>query len=321
MLKLFHIALAFDLHEKFSIVLIKNILNLSTKSKLHFHIFLSDITDFSFQESQLKNWGVTYSVYKIDINLIDDIQINNKIYPWITNAAFYRLLIPEMLPDYIVWFLYLDTDIYVNFDILELSEFIEETSTVIVASNGKGFNSGVMLINRKKFKETLPFEKSRRLIFENNYSGDNEFLIDYFDTLNNYIGLEFNYPIFFHVTSSEYLGVFLNYPFRFLIKKNKNLFLNTNLMSVKLIHFAGPYKPWNYNNVLPYAVKWRSIYYDVYSEWPWDEVSIFDILSRITVHLNFVRLKFYNTLLVTLKTLNFYNTLRKIKLLFRNFCN
>lgn len=225
----YHIALAFDSHEKYSLVLIKNIIDLTNKDELYFHIFLSNKTNYIAERNRLDEWGINHNLYVIDLDILENLQIDNKIYPWINNAAFYRLLIPEMMPKNIDAFLYLDTDVWVNFDIRGIFQYLDANYPIVVCSTGKGFNSGVMLIHREKFIQSLPFTKSKRLIIDNHHAGDNEFLISYFDTLDRYIGLEYNYPVMLHSISSEYLGSYLNYPFGFLKRLSKSTFQNKDL--------------------------------------------------------------------------------------------
>jgi len=116
--------------------------------------------------------------------------IDKDAYKHITDAAFYRLLMPEKLAD-LDCFLYLDTDIYVNFDLSEIFKACPKHHAITGASNGEGFNSGVMLINPKKFTEQLSLEKTIEIFNEHGFAGDNELLVHYFKDFNR-IGLEYN---------------------------------------------------------------------------------------------------------------------------------
>jgi lipopolysaccharide biosynthesis glycosyltransferase len=312
-LELNHITLAFDSQEKYSVVLIKNIVDLSDAMDLTFHIFLPKNTDYSEHESKLNKWNILYKVYFIDDILINDLQINKDVYPWISNSAFYRLLIPELLPDSVFTYLYLDTDIWVNFDIRELFHHYKKEAPLIVASVGMGFNSGVMLIEKNIFSKWLPFEKAKSLIKEHNNESDNELLIDYFDNLNQFVGFEFNYPVYFHAISSEYLGVFLNNPLRYIGLSVKKRSLNIKLKNIKIAHFAGPYKPWNFNNSLPYSRNWRNLYYEIYNEYPWSRVTTFDRLSRLSFHFKIIRIKVVNIIKIILINFGLIGMVRKMK--------
>jgi lipopolysaccharide biosynthesis glycosyltransferase len=99
---------------------------------------------------------------------------NKNAYKHITDEAFYRLLMPAKLAD-LEFFLYLDTDIYVNFDLSETFKACPNHHLITVASNEEGFNSGVILINHKKFTEQVSREKTIELFNEHGFASDKSY--------------------------------------------------------------------------------------------------------------------------------------------------
>ena len=154
---MYNIAIAFDNQSDYSIVLIKNIVNKSEKSQLRFLIFVDYTTEYNWHENWLVENAIDYKLIRINSADLGVMKIDKTKYKHISNAAFYRLLMPSML-SHVSCFLYLDTDVYVNCDIREIFSFCSENKALSVASTGNGFNSGVLLINTKVFNLRLPIE-------------------------------------------------------------------------------------------------------------------------------------------------------------------
>lgn len=96
---LFNIAIAFDNQQDIALVLILNIINNSVKKELSFHIFIDKKTDFKWYEELLNSLNVKYSIYRINENDLGGMHIDQVYYSHITNASFYRLLMPKVLND------------------------------------------------------------------------------------------------------------------------------------------------------------------------------------------------------------------------------
>lgn len=117
---------------------------------------------------------------------------------WLTPSAFVRLLIPDLLPIDIEKVLYLDCDIVVNDDLGELWDMDMDNKSLLAArdtigwvgnpngglsnyrelgipGDAKYFNSGVLVINARKWREHAT---SQRLL---NYLRNNQEIIKYED--------------------------------------------------------------------------------------------------------------------------------------------
>jgi lipopolysaccharide biosynthesis glycosyltransferase len=315
----FHIALAFDNQEEFSVVLISNIIKKSDPGIIHFHLFISEVVDYDKYTEILCGLNVNYTVYVIRDYELKNLQIDNTIYGWISNAAFYRLFIAEKIPNDIDWILYLDTDIWVKFDILEIFRLIDNSFPLIVAqkNSGTAFNSGVMLINCKLYREQLPSNISIAEIKKNNFPADNEFLISYFKNETGSVDLIYNFPVYFYKISLDYLGYFLNSPFRYIFWFKKYDF-GPKIDDAKIVHFMGPWKPWNYFTLLPFANEWRDEYKLIFNKSPWHKINLLDKIHKQFNRFTILYLRFFNILWTLLKITGLTNPLVKVKRFFFN---
>jgi lipopolysaccharide biosynthesis glycosyltransferase len=228
---MYNIAIAFDNQSDYSLVLIKNIIDKSNKDELTFHIFIGDNTRYEWHEDWLRKESVNYQLLRISKSDLRGMKIDKEKYKHITDAAFFRLLMPSILSD-VKSFLYLDTDVYINFDIREIFAFYSNNKAITVASTGVGFNSGVMLINTRDFNKTISVNNLALLFSKYNFAGDNELLVAYFKDFG-IMGLEYNMS-----------------PYDLLQHSDDSVVESCN---PKIIHFKGTAKPWRYSTVLPFA--------------------------------------------------------------------
>lgn len=244
------IVLCTDNHPEYMVSLVMNIVNKSVRQELRFNLFISDKIEFDNYHCILTREQIVYKVFSISEDTLLNLNINSKQYKWITNGALYRLLSAEFLDEDVKWFLYLDTDLYVNTDIREIFNYIDESYPLVVANCKDGFNSGVMLINRQEYVNLLPFKDAALIYESNNFDSDNELLVHVFKSLAKSFSLEYNFPILFYVISYDYLGRRLNGPLTRIGRYQLN--------NVKIFHYLGPFKPWQWNIPLPYAIEWRN---------------------------------------------------------------
>jgi lipopolysaccharide biosynthesis glycosyltransferase len=253
---MYHIAVAFDNQSDYSLVLIKNIVDKSESSLIYFHIFIGEFTDYSLHHNWLSQNNISPRVYRITESDLNGMHIDLNAYKHITNAAFYRLLMPSVLSN-LDCFLYLDTDIYVDFDILEIFKHCPKNQSITVASEGSGFNSGMLLINPRRYNHELSLIRTFDLFNEHRFSGDNELLVHYFKDFNK-VGLEYNRSAYSVVSQLP----------------------SQTTEENKVIHFMGTTKPWRYSTILPFAKEWRAIYYEIYKRNPWEKITIKEFLLR-----------------------------------------
>jgi len=314
-----HIALAFDNQEEFSVVLISNIIRRSDPSIIHFHLFISETTNYVKCSEILNELNVNFSLYVIRDYELENLKIDKTIYSWISNAAFYRLFIIEKIPFDIDWILYLDTDVWVTFDVVEILRYTDDKFPIIVAQKDSStpFNSGVMLLNCKLYREKLPSSIAVEEIKKNNFPSDNEFLIYYFKNKTGSIDLTYNFPIWFYANSFEYLGYDLNSPFRIFLWLKKIDF-GPRIKDAKIVHFMGPWKPWNYLTVLPFANEWRKEFKFLFNRTPWHQINMLDVVHKQMNQIRILFNRFLNFFRMALIVTGLFNPLIRIKRLIIN---
>lgn len=157
-------------------IMIKSVCVNNSDEDITFHV----ITDGSVSDSQKKDLDSIIDkgrnhyiqLYKIDDNIVSKFpNIHGEVQPYITQAAYYRLFLADILPDTIDKVLYLDGDIVVRKSLkplwsIDISDFtvacvpdmteslIEMYNRLHIPVEGGYFNSGVLLINLKKWRET-----------------------------------------------------------------------------------------------------------------------------------------------------------------------
>lgn len=191
---------------------------------------------------------------KINTLLFKDFKTNG----YLTQAAYYRILIPELLPN-LNKILYFDCDIIVLDDIFKLyntniSNYlfaaVEEpysgTKELLgMPANSKYFNSGVMILNLKKWREQNISKILINYIIKNSEKLKN---CDQ-DALNALMH-----------------GKWLDIPYRYNyieLMLEKVAYKNTK-KEISVIHFAG-IKPWNYFCMHPM----KEYYFEYLKKTPW----------------------------------------------------
>ena len=172
-----------------------------------------------------KNYKLSFDCYTVDKQERLD---NLKVSAHISQAAYYRLLIPELLPKNINRVLYLDSDLVVNSSLEELYEL--EIDDYLLAAEGSRkngyFNSGVMLINLERWRNENISEKTIE------WAKENEDKLPHWDqsALN-------------HIVGSDFLRINKTWNFQVdLSRRNNSNDLNTD--NAKIVHFIGSQKPW-----------------------------------------------------------------------------
>ncbi len=157
---------------------------------------------------------------------------------YITRAAYYRLVIPEMLPNFYDRAIYLDCDIVVRGNLTSLWEVDMKEKYISavqeIATNFKYFNSGVMLLDLKQWRDHQVSSQ----------------LIEYLRTHRNQIKFH-DQDILNAVLSDKWLAldlrwnvtpnIYARYAKPILSKKIVDLALRDPY----IIHYASSAKPWN----------------------------------------------------------------------------
>lgn len=254
-------------------VVIKSICE-HTDSSLHFCILDGGIND-EYKNmvkevcSSCKN--VTFEFINPDsINVFSNCRVDT-FTTYISKAAFYRLLLPDLKPD-IDKAIYLDVDLVVNLDIKELfnqdmgdyiigaiyEECNEKYHSISTKKNleinikHKYFNSGVLLIDCKKWRENNITQK-----LKDTYDRNEE-------------------KIMFH--DQDILNLFFSVNNYCLLDKKFNYFIQEKKTDelLKIIHYFGPLKPWQFlpdceTDLIQYCDVWWNVakttgYIDLFKE-------------------------------------------------------
>lgn len=160
-----HLAIAFDqnyLQQFYS--LLTSVLENTKKTKLHFHLISPDVSEIEKEQirNYIKSRNAESIFYTLNEGTLGDLVLAGK---W-THAVYYRLFFPMLVSSEVSRLLYLDSDTVVVNDLSELYEidlenyplgavydnYVKE-QPLIEISKGNYFNSGVLLINIKKWKE------------------------------------------------------------------------------------------------------------------------------------------------------------------------
>ena len=222
--------------------------------------------------------------YNIDINLI---KVNKELFDtfpvsdhltYVTKAAYFRLLLADLIPNTIDQGLYLDCDIIVTDSLAELTNknifnngSEAEFSIMAVADKGESneierfkqlnvfldsyFNSGVMLINFKEWR--LKNISSKLFDTVNQYENDLRWLDQ--DVLN--IGLQNKW------------GKLNNTYNKIVDKKLQNVPI--------IIHFSGSSKPWHYLNNHPYKfLYWKYLNLTPFKDEKFESVTIKKVFQK-----------------------------------------
>lgn len=230
-------------------VVIKSVCE-NTKSSLNFFILDGGIDDSSKEMvenvcSQYNNTSVEF-INPDSINIFRDCRVK----AYMSKSAFFRLLIPNLKPQFDK-VLYLDVDLFVNLDIEEL--FNQNLGDYIIGAvyeecnekyhsyctkkslgidmKHKYFNSGVLLINCKKWRENNITQKLKDTYdkIKDRMPYHDQDLLNYYFSTNNYCMLDkrFNYII-------------QNYYVEDSNTENPNI----------ICHYDGPMKPWQFSSDL-----------------------------------------------------------------------
>ncbi len=168
-----HIAIAFDQNylQPFYALLTSLILN-RENSAYHIHLIASGIEEKEREgiRSYIEQNRDAVSFYTIDESVVREFVLLNN---W-TSAVYYRLFFPLLVPETIDRLLYLDTDIIVLKDLTSLfnsdlenfplgavyDNYVKIQPRLNITEEGEYFNSGVLLIDLKKWREQKITEKA-----------------------------------------------------------------------------------------------------------------------------------------------------------------
>lgn len=205
-------------------------------SFLHYYIFSNDINERALDGIRLR---LKKTSPKAELNLIilDNNEFNSFTGFWerLGKQAFYRFKIPELLPKRFRYTIYLDVDVICLSQLgkLELKGFPiaavrDSISDVLAPKRGlkKYFNSGFLVIDNDEWCKNEVSQKLFTIKPPKTRFADQDILNHYFK--NNWLELDSKY----------------NFPAARL--PLKNLWKGVDSNKVKILHYSGPIKPWEY---------------------------------------------------------------------------
>lgn len=258
MLEEVHIACSIDRNYVQHIgVTLTSLFENNVNCQFNIHLFSSEFKQSELESIQniCSSSGHIFKYYYLDPSLFEGFFLSNHI----TVASYYRIFIPQVLERSIEKIIYLDADLIIKRDILELwntdmkgrmmggipdpnQDNVNNTRLNIPLIH-KYINAGVLLLNVKKWKEDNLTEKLTGYILSN-YS------IIYFhdqDTLNKILHDDsFTLPVKWNLQTAVF-----DLPRKKLIEVYGEKELNEALKDPCIIHYTGTSKPWDYLNLHP----------------------------------------------------------------------
>lgn len=247
--------------------------NKKASTSVVFHVIHDSLPQYEYDN--LKQITDTYGASLVS-HAIESTGFNTlPLGPYLSKAAYYRLLITEILPPSIEKVLYLDVDLIVRSDISELwhtdisAHYAAAIEDIGIESKARlrenlgmpprelYFNSGVLLINTTKWRADSI--SSKVINFINDNAGKIRFADQ--DGLN---AILWGNWVAVHPKWNVYRAAFRKY-----YKWREKRKLSTNFrQAVKnpcIVHFTGPHKPWHDSCLMPYVGE----YYFYLSMTPW----------------------------------------------------
>ncbi len=232
--------------------------NTTQKGKIRFFLLSDNIEDAKKEAivRTVQNFGAVISIHELSGDeRFEGLYVRGKL----TRTAYFRLALPDIMPEDVHKIIYLDSDMLVFGDINELWAtnvegfplaavpdygimssarlWKQKESFIGMKNDGIYFNSGVLVINLDIWKELNVGQKALDLIREVQYPHlDQDALNKIF--MNNWISLPLKWNIIPPVFYLFWKRILLNPKFRAkAVEARKN---------IRIIHYAGRYKPWEF---------------------------------------------------------------------------
>jgi lipopolysaccharide biosynthesis glycosyltransferase len=239
-------------------VMLTSLFKNNTDNRIKVHLFSASLSENNIYKIKelVTSYHQAFKFYRLESLLFEGLYITERV----SLAAYYRILIPEIIDPEVERYIYLDSDLIVMGDISSL--FYENMNdNVIGAVNDIAgidsnmhvkhdisekylyFNSGVLLVDRKKWREYDITNKSIAYLKENYEKCKN---FDQ-DGLNVIL---FNQRHQLSPVWNQQIGLFF-------IEENvlNNVYRNDYWEAIihpKIVHFNGYEKPWHYTSFHPY---------------------------------------------------------------------
>lgn len=210
------------------------------------HLFYSSISKLELEKLQsfVTKYGTEITLYEMELSDFAELPVDK----WASAAVYFRLLAPRFLPADLDKILYLDTDIIVRRSLFDLwntniashalaavphNEDEDDFRKALGLPDGtKYFNSGVLLINLKYWRENHVVEHAIAFV------RDNPDKIQFWDQ---------------DALNGTLVGQWVELP----ISWNYRCWWHWSVKDPAVLHFAGADKPWNWSNRNPFRHEYR----------------------------------------------------------------
>jgi lipopolysaccharide biosynthesis glycosyltransferase len=219
------------------------------------HLFYSSIADHELEKLRtfIAKYGTSISFYEMALSDFTELPVDK----WASAAVYFRLLAPRFLPMELDKILYLDTDIIVRHSLEDLwntpisgyalaaaphnEDEYDFWKTMGLPDGTKYFNSGVLLINLKYWRENRVVERAITFV------KDNPDKIKFWDQ---------------DALNGTLVGKWVELP----ISWNYRCWWHWSVKDPAILHFAGANKPWNWSDQNPFRHDYRR--YRGKTPWP-----------------------------------------------------
>ncbi|MEI5891483.1 glycosyltransferase family 8 protein [Bacillus luti] len=241
------------------------LMNIPHDKCVRFHLLHKDINKENIVKlSELvtsKNGEIQF--YKIDTQIYENVFTSNHI----TEAAYYRISIPDILEESIEKVIYLDCDLVIKNDIsllwdVELTDYsigavgnlggYKRFNDLDIPSQYKYFNSGVLILNLKKWRKN----KTAQLVLSYMERKKGQLVYHDQDALN---GVLYNDWLELHPKWN------MQYNMYFKSQDNHTFVADQLSSAVKtpyIIHYTGSCKPWDYHDTHPLGKEYYKYIYE-----------------------------------------------------------
>lgn len=276
-----HIACAADnSYVQHTGVMLTSLFENNITNKIHIHFFSAD---FSAENKLILQQLVyehkqSFSFYQLDAKIFEGCYVSHHV----SYATYYRIVIPQILAPGIAKILYLDTDIIVCKDLLELwnipignkvlgaireSSFTEFDRLNIPASS-QYFNAGILIINVVDWNSQ---DLTPKLF---NFIKSNQSKLTFWDqdALNaNLYNQWVKLPPKWNLQSS-----FFETSRKKLIAVYGEAELNEAINNPCIIHYTGSSKPWDYLNLHPL----KKVYFNYLKKTIWKNYTFKNVILK-----------------------------------------
>lgn len=232
------------------------LVNASNKKRINFYIINDNISEDNKQKmtETVAVLGGSISFVEADAEALKDVFVSGNI----TRATYLRLDISNILPEYVCKVIYLDCDLLVLQDIVDLWDFDMQGKPVaatedfgILSSKGKCrekaknlkwsntysyFNAGVLVIDLDLWRREDYANKLINLATSRSFRHHDQDAMNLL-FMNNWAKLDLKWNVIPPIYNMN-ITVALNHNLR-----NKAV---EALANVAILHYAGGYKPWEY---------------------------------------------------------------------------